>query len=172
MSRFLWFLNPPLAGQSLPEIFNQVKYNFLNLFSGEKLSTESVGLGSIKDKDMEEISSFPAVVTDLTPENVVQGKQLSLEVGNELALDVAVKPKEKIEFRERLEIEPPIEILAPIETSESTFIVGAGLSEALGENMDHTEPYDPIIRISKLKLTGKNWKPIRIRLLRRCYIIK
>ena len=94
LSRFLWFLNPPLAGQSLPEIFNQVKHNFLNLFSGEKLSTESVGLGSIKDKDMEEISSFPAVVTDLTPENVVQGKQLSLEVGNELALDVAVKPKE------------------------------------------------------------------------------
>ena len=151
LSRFLWFLNPTLAGQSLPEIFNQVKHNFLNLFSGEKLSTESVGLGSLKDKDMEEISSFPVVVTDLTPENVVQGKQLSLEVGNELALDVAVKPKEKIEFRERLEIEPPIEILAPIETSESTFIVGAGLSEALGENMDHTEPYDPTLDLSSFE---------------------
>ena len=100
---------------------------------------------------MEEISSFPAMVTDLTPENVVQGKQLSLEVGNELALDVAVKPKEKIEFRERLEIEPPIEILAPIETSESTFIVGAGLSEALGENMDHTEPYDPTLDLSSFE---------------------
>ena len=58
LSRFLWFLNPTLAGQSLPEIFNQVKHNFLNLFSGEKLSTESVGLGSINDKDMEEIREF------------------------------------------------------------------------------------------------------------------
>jgi S-DNA-T family DNA segregation ATPase FtsK/SpoIIIE len=151
LSRFLWFLNPPLAGQSLPEIFNQVKHNFLNLFSGEKLTAESVGLGSIKDKDIEEISSFPVVVTDLTPENVVQGKQLSLEVGNELALDVAVKPKEKVEFRERLEIEPPIEILAPVETGESTFIAGAGLSEALGENMDHTEPYDPTLDLSSFE---------------------
>jgi S-DNA-T family DNA segregation ATPase FtsK/SpoIIIE len=140
-----------LAGQSLPEIFNQVKHNFLNLFSGEKLTAESVGLGSIKDKDIEEISSFPVVVTDLTPENVVQGKQLSLEVGNELALDVAVKPKEKVEFRERLEIEPPIEILAPVETGESTFIAGAGLSEALGENMDHTEPYDPTLDLSSFE---------------------
>jgi S-DNA-T family DNA segregation ATPase FtsK/SpoIIIE len=151
LSRFLWFLNPPLAGQSLPEIFNQIKHNFLNLFSGEKLTAESVGLGSIKDKDIEEISSFPVVVTDLTPENVVQGKQLSLEVGNELALDVAVKPKEKVEFRERLEIEPPIEILAPVETGESTFIAGAGLSEALGENMDHTEPYDPTLDLSSFE---------------------
>jgi S-DNA-T family DNA segregation ATPase FtsK/SpoIIIE len=91
------------------------------------------------------------VVTDLTPENVVQGKQLSLEVGNELALDVAVKPKEKVEFRERLEIEPPIEILAPVETGESTFIAGAGLSEALGENMDHTEPYDPTLDLSSFE---------------------
>jgi S-DNA-T family DNA segregation ATPase FtsK/SpoIIIE len=140
-----------LAGQSLPEIFNQIKHNFLNLFSGEKLTAESVGLGSIKDKDIEEISSFPVVVTDLTPENVVQGKQLSLEVGNELALDVAVKPKEKVEFRERLEIEPPIEILAPVETGESTFIAGAGLSEALGENMDHTEPYDPTLDLSSFE---------------------
>ncbi|MFN5788020.1 MAG: DNA translocase FtsK, partial [Bacteroidota bacterium] len=56
-----------------------------------------------------------------------------------------------IEFRERLEIEPPIEILAPTETSESTFIVGAGLSEALGENMDHTEPYDPTLDLSSFE---------------------
>jgi S-DNA-T family DNA segregation ATPase FtsK/SpoIIIE len=151
LSRFLWFLNPPLAGQSLPEIFNQVKHNFLNLFSREKLSTESDGLGGIKDKDIEEISSFPPVTTSLTPEPVVPGKQLSLEVGGEFALDVAAKPREKVEFRETLEIEPQIEILAPTETSESTFIAGAGLSEALGENMDHTEPYDPTLDLSSFE---------------------
>jgi S-DNA-T family DNA segregation ATPase FtsK/SpoIIIE len=151
LSRFLWFLNPPLAGHSLSEIFNQVKHNFLNLFSREKLSTESDGLGGIKDKDIEEISSFPPVTTSLTPEPVVPGKQLSLEVGGEFALDVAAKPREKVEFRETLEIEPQIEILAPTETSESTFIAGAGLSEALGENMDHTEPYDPTLDLSSFE---------------------
>jgi S-DNA-T family DNA segregation ATPase FtsK/SpoIIIE len=140
-----------LAGHSLSEIFNQVKHNFLNLFSREKLSTESDGLGGIKDKDIEEISSFPPVTTSLTPEPVVPGKQLSLEVGGEFTLDVAAKPREKVEFRETLEIEPQIEILAPTETSESTFIVGAGLSEALGENMDHTEPYDPTLDLSSFE---------------------
>jgi S-DNA-T family DNA segregation ATPase FtsK/SpoIIIE len=76
---------------------------------------------------------------------------LSLEVGGEFALDVAAKPREKVEFRETLEIEPQIEILAPTETSESTFIAGAGLSEALGENMDHTEPYDPTLDLSSFE---------------------
>jgi S-DNA-T family DNA segregation ATPase FtsK/SpoIIIE len=35
----------------------------------------------------------------------------------------------------------------PAETNDS-FIAGAGLSEAIGENMDHTEPYDPTLDLS------------------------
>ena len=51
ISRFLWYLNPPLAGQSLPEIFNHIK---LNIFKKERFATDSIGLGEINEEDIGE----------------------------------------------------------------------------------------------------------------------
>ena len=148
LSRFLWFLNPPLAGQSLPEVFNQVKNTFLNLFKGGNLSADSVGLGTIKDKDIEKISSLTPQISSLEPDAVGLGKQLKLEVGSELKLATEVKVKEKEEFIETLEVETDNIQLAKLELNEITFSPTSGLSEALGENVDHTELYDSTLDLS------------------------
>lgn len=148
LSRFLWFLNPPLAGQSLPEVFNQVKNTFLNLFKGGNLSADSVGLGTIKDKDIEKISSLTPQISSLEPDAVGLGKQLKLEVGSELKLATEVKVKEKEEFTEILEVETDNIPLAKLELNEITFSPTSGLSEALGENVDHTELYDSTLDLS------------------------
>jgi S-DNA-T family DNA segregation ATPase FtsK/SpoIIIE len=148
LSRFLWFLNPPLAGQSLPEVFNQVRYKFLNLFKGGNLSADTVGLGTIKDKDIEKITSLTPDIASLVPDAVGFGKQLKLEVGGELILAPEVKVKEKEEFTETLEVETDIFPLATLEINENTFFPVGGLSEALGENANHTEPYDSTLDLS------------------------
>jgi S-DNA-T family DNA segregation ATPase FtsK/SpoIIIE len=144
----LWFLNPPLAGQSLPEVFNQVKNTFLNQFKGGNLSADSVGLGTIKDKDIEKISSLTPQISSLEPDAVGLGKQLKLEVGSELKLATEVKVKEKEEFTEILEVETDNIPLAKLELNEITFSPTSGLSEALGENVDHTELYDSTLDLS------------------------
>lgn len=177
---FLWFLNPPLAGQSLSEVFNQVKGTFLNLFKGGNLSVDSVGLGTLEEKDIEKITSLIPEISSLEPETVGLGKQLKLEVGGELKLATEVKVKEKEEFIETLEVASDIVPFAKLELNENTFSPVSGLSEALGENADHTELYDStldlsflsnlyflyctITQISMWKLIWKNWKPIKIRL--------
>jgi len=148
LSRFLWFLNPPLAGQSLPEVFNQVKDTFLNLFKGGNLSADSVGLGTIKDKDIEKLTSLTPEISSLEPDAVGLGKQLKLEVGGELKLATEVKVKEKEEFTETLEVVTENIPLAKLELNEITFSPTAGLSEALGENVDHTELYDSTLDLS------------------------
>jgi S-DNA-T family DNA segregation ATPase FtsK/SpoIIIE len=148
LSRFLWFLNPPLAGQSLPEVFNQVKDTFLNLFKGGNLSADTVGLGTIKDKDIEKLTSLTPEISLLEPDAVGLGKQLKLEVGGELKLATEVKVKEKEEFTETLELETENTPLAKLELNEITFSPVSGLSEALGENVDHTELYDSTLDLS------------------------
>lgn len=148
LSRFLWFLNPPLAGQSLTEVFNQARDKFLNLFKGGNISTDSVGLGTIKDKDIEKITNLTPEISSLVPETVGLGKQLKLEVGGELKLATEVKTKEKEEFTETLVVEPDFVPLAKLELNEITFSPVSGLSEALGENADHTELYDSTLDLS------------------------
>lgn len=148
LSRFLWFLNPPLAGQSLTEVFNQARDKFLNLFKGGNISADSVGLGTIKDKDIEKITNLTPEISSLVPETVGLGKQLKLEVGGELKLATEVKTKEKEEFTETLVVEPDFVPLAKLELNENTFSPVSGLSEALGENADHTELYDSTLDLS------------------------
>ncbi|MEY4260502.1 MAG: hypothetical protein RL656_1475, partial [Bacteroidota bacterium] len=148
LSRFLWFLNPPLAGQSLPEVFNQVKDKFLNLFKGENLSADSVGLGTIKEKDIEKISSLTPDITSLEADSVGLGKQLKLEVEGEITFATEVKAMKKEEFTEILEVETDIVPLARLEINETTYSPLSGLSEALGENENHTEPYDSTLDLS------------------------
>jgi DNA segregation ATPase FtsK/SpoIIIE, S-DNA-T family len=148
LSRFLWFLNPPLAGQSLTEVFNQARDKFLNLFKGGNISADSVGLGTIKDKDIEKITNLTPEISSLVPETVGLGKQLKLEVGGELKLATEVKTKEKEEFTETLVVEPDFVPLAKLEINENTFSPISGLSEALGENADHTELYDSTLDLS------------------------
>jgi S-DNA-T family DNA segregation ATPase FtsK/SpoIIIE len=144
----LWFLNPPLAGQSLPEVFNQVKDKFLNLFKGENLSADSVGLGTIKEKDIEKISSLTPDITSLEADSVGLGKQLKLEVEGEITFATEVKAMKKEEFTEILEVETDIVPLARLEINETTYSPLSGLSEALGENENHTEPYDSTLDLS------------------------
>jgi S-DNA-T family DNA segregation ATPase FtsK/SpoIIIE len=76
------------------------------------------------------------------------GKQLKLEVGGELKLATEVKVKEKEEFTETLELETENTPLAKLELNEITFSPVSGLSEALGENVDHTELYDSTLDLS------------------------
>jgi S-DNA-T family DNA segregation ATPase FtsK/SpoIIIE len=76
------------------------------------------------------------------------GKQLKLEVGGELTLAPEVIVKEKEEFTETLEVETDVFPLATLEINENTFSPVGGLSEALGENADHTEPYDSTLDLS------------------------
>ena len=144
----MWFLNPPLAGQSLPEVFNQVKDKFLNLFKGENLSADSVGLGTIKEKDIEKISSLTPDITSLEADSVGLGKQLKLEVEGEITFATEVKAMKKEEFTEILEVETDIVPLARLEINETTYSPLSGLSEALGENENHTEPYDSTLDLS------------------------
>lgn len=148
LSRFLWFLNPPLAGQSLTEVFNQARDKFLNLFKGGNISADSVGLGTIKDKDIEKITNLTPELSSLVPETVGLGKQLKLEVGGELKLASEVKTKEKEEFTETLVVETNFVPLAKLELNENTFSPVSGLSEALGENAEHTELYDSTLDLS------------------------
>jgi len=49
-----------------------------------------------------------------------------------------------------LELENQPAAVTP-ETLNESFIAGAGLSEAIGENMDHTEPYDPTLDLSSFE---------------------
>ena len=147
ISRFLWYLNPPLAGQSLPEIFNHIK---LNIFKKERFATDSIGLGEINEEDIAEITSFAPVVSEKVSASLTPGKQLSLEVGGELLLTPFLEPKMSEEVIETLELANNSVSNPPAETNDS-FIAGAGLSEAIGENMDHTEPYDPTLDLSSFE---------------------
>jgi len=147
ISRFLWYLNPPLAGQSLPEIFNHIK---LNIFKKERFATDSIGLGEINEEDIAELTSFASVVSEKMPSIHLPGKQLSLEVGGELLLTPVLQPKMSEEVIETLELANNSVSNPPAETNDS-FIAGAGLSEAIGENMDHTEPYDPTLDLSSFE---------------------
>lgn len=147
ISRFLWYLNPPLAGQSLPEIFNHIK---LNIFKKERFATDSIGLGEINEEDIAEITSFAPVVSEKVSASLTPGKQLSLEVGGELLLTPVLQPKMSEEVIEKLELANNSVSNPPSETNDS-FIAGAGLSEAIGENMDHTEPYDPTLDLSSFE---------------------
>lgn len=147
ISRFLWYLNPPLAGQSLPEIFNHIK---LNIFKKERFATDSIGLGEINEEDIAEITSFAPVVSEKVSASLTPGKQLSLEVGGELLLTPVLQPKMSEEVIETLELANNSVSNPPSETNDS-FIAGAGLSEAIGENMDHTEPYDPTLDLSSFE---------------------
>jgi len=147
ISRFLWYLNPPLAGQSLPEIFNHIK---LNIFKKERFATDSIGLGEINEEDIAEITSFAPVVSEKVSASLTPGKQLSLEVGGELLLTPVLQPKMSEEVIETLELANNSVSNPPTETNDS-FIAGAGLSEAIGENMDHTEPYDPTLDLSSFE---------------------
>ena len=147
ISRFLWYLNPPLAGQSLPEIFNHIK---LNIFKKERFATDSIGLGEINEEDIAELTSFAPVVSEKMPSIHLPGKQLSLEVGGELLLTPVLQPKMSEEVIETLELANNSVSNPPAETNDS-FIAGAGLSEAIGENMDHTEPYDPTLDLSSFE---------------------
>jgi S-DNA-T family DNA segregation ATPase FtsK/SpoIIIE len=147
ISRFLWYLNPPLAGQSLPEIFNHIK---LNIFKKERFATDSIGLGEINEEDIAEITSFAPVVSEKVSASLTPGKQLSLEVGGELLLTPVLQPKMSEEVIETLELANNSVSNPPAETNDS-FIAGAGLSEAIGENMDHTEPYDPTLDLSSFE---------------------
>lgn len=147
ISRFLWYLNPPLAGQSLPEIFNHIK---LNIFKKERFATDSIGLGEINQEDIAEITSFAPVVSEKVSASLTPGKQLSLEVGGELLLTPVLQPKMSEEVIEKLELANNSVSNPPSETNDS-FIAGAGLSEAIGENMDHTEPYDPTLDLSSFE---------------------
>jgi S-DNA-T family DNA segregation ATPase FtsK/SpoIIIE len=147
ISRFLWYLNPPLAGQSLPEIFNHIK---LNIFKKERFATDSIGLGEINEEDIAEITSFAPVVSEKVSASLAPGKQLSLEVGGELLLTPVLEPKMSEEVIGTLELANNSVSNPPPETNDS-FIAGAGLSEAIGENMDHTEPYDPTLDLSSFE---------------------
>jgi S-DNA-T family DNA segregation ATPase FtsK/SpoIIIE len=107
-----------------------------------------VGLGTIKDKDIEKLTSLTPEISLLEPDAVGLGKQLKLEVGGELKLATEVKVKEKEEFTETLELETENTPLAKLELNEITFSPVSGLSEALGENVDHTELYDSTLDLS------------------------
>jgi S-DNA-T family DNA segregation ATPase FtsK/SpoIIIE len=147
ISRFLWYLNPPLAGQTLPEIFSHIK---TNIFKKKTFTGESVGLEEIKDEDLADIAAFIPTVTEKIPDAFVPGKQLALEVGGELVLEPVVQTKRRDDLGETLELANPSSLNATVETKD-TFIAGAGLSEAIGENMDHTEPYDPTLDLSSFE---------------------
>ena len=107
-----------------------------------------MGLGTIKDKDIEKLTSLTPEISLLEPDAVGLGKQLKLEVGGELKLATEVKVKEKEEFTETLELETENTPLAKLELNEITFSPVSGLSEALGENVDHTELYDSTLDLS------------------------
>jgi len=147
ISRFLWYLNPPLAGQSLPEIFNHIKQN---IFKKERFATDSIGLGEINEEDIAEITPFAPVVGEKMPSIHLPGKQLALEVGGELLIEPVVKPKMREEVNETLELANNSVSNSSADTKD-TFIAGAGLSEAIGENTDHTEPYDPTLDLSSFE---------------------
>lgn len=144
LSRFLWYLNPPMAGQSLPEIFNYIK---TNVFHRKPVLKESEGLADIQEENLAEINSPVTEITEKTPKVYSPGKQLSLEVGEELFLEPVVHAKEKETLNETLELANSLGSMHKAEPNDS-FIVGAGLSEAIGENIDHTEPYDPTLDLS------------------------
>jgi S-DNA-T family DNA segregation ATPase FtsK/SpoIIIE len=147
VSRFLWYLNPPLVGQSLPDLLNQIR---LHLFKKEKFSADAFGLGEMKKEDLQEIVNGAAPEPELSAELVLPGRQLALEMGNELVLDAIVEAKKVDPELPFLELENQS---AGVSTgvSDESFITGAGLSEATGENMDHTEPYDPTLDLSSFE---------------------
>lgn len=147
VSRFLWYLNPPLVGQPLPDLMRQIR---LNLFKREKFSEDAFGLGEMKDKDLVEITAVMPIVSEPFTEPVLPGTQLALEVGGDIFLDPIVQPKKMDQGNPFLELENQPTAVTP-ETSNESFIAGAGLSEAIGENMDHTEPYDPTLDLSSFE---------------------
>jgi S-DNA-T family DNA segregation ATPase FtsK/SpoIIIE len=143
LSRVLWYLNPPLAGQSLPEIWESFK---LNTFKKEQTHDEP--------EEVKMPSEEMAVLTPGRPESfgeaILPGKQLTLEMGGEIPMKPAPQQNAKEEWTRGTE-QDKLLLSGQSQQPKEPFIVGAGLSEAIGENTDHTEPYDPTLDLSSFE---------------------
>jgi len=143
---FLWYTRLPLNGQAPAELMRQA----LQRISRPNQSAKAFAPAVTPENSQSDLSSAPAPILPLRREEAVQppvsglGKQLALEFGD---TSLPLSPSRDKSQDLVKDIDTPLAGLPTI----SPGLNGPGLSEALGDNPDHSEPYDPTLELSSFE---------------------